>query len=665
MVISEFLTSNKSGLTDEDGETSDWIELYNSSTNSVNLSGWALSNDPARVKRWPLPGTNILANGFMVVFASGKDRGVPGAPLHTSFSLRATGEYLALVQPDGTVATEFAPTFPEQFPDVSYGTAQVVSTNTLIAFGAAARVLIPTGSSVETGWQMPGFDDSGWIAGPTGVGYETALPGFAVHNYLANGGVCSLAAAEGVIADPAQQHDAFVESPAVINYLNTGDGAHYGNDRTFPGLVIGVDADNYVTEATATLTIPTAGDWTFGVNSDDGFSLQIGDFKMAYPDPRGPGDTLATFRFAAAGDYALRLVFYECGGGSELELYAAQGSFGGWDSTHFRLVGDTPNGGLAVTSPAVGAGGGGSGGGYRPFIQTDLQSSMKGSNATVYIRIPFTVDDPGALKSLTLRMNYDDGFVAFLNGQEVARRNAPDSLQWNSSATASQSRNQALRAEIINLSDQLGALRPGTNVLAIQGLNRRLDDGSFLIAPSLAEYKVLGEELAYFVTPTPGDPNGSGLYSFVSRLKFDHPRGFYSAPFDLAITSATPDITIRFTTNGTVPSLTNGFDYSTPIPVAGTKVVRAAGFKDRFEPSAVEAHSYIFLTDVIRQSTNGVAPPGWPSTWGSNVKDYGMDPNVVNNTNYSGTIIQDLQTTLVLRGHEPQGPLRPRHRHLR
>ena len=302
VIISEFMADNKSTLADEDGQFPDWIEVYNASTNTVSLNGWSLTDDPTRQTTWSFPGTNLTAKGFMVVYASGKNRAVAGAPLHTDFSLKAGGEYLALLRPDGSVATEFAPVFPEQFPDISYGLAQDVTTNTLVAAGASTKVLVPTSGTLGSTWTQAGFNDAGWISGTTGVGYETAVAGFAVYNFLANVGVCSLAAAEGVISDAAQQSAVYAENAPVLNYLNTGGSANYANDRTFPGLTIGVDIENFVIEATATLTVPAAGNWTFGVNSDDGFSLTIGSFTMSYPDPRGPGDTLQTFDFPSAGD---------------------------------------------------------------------------------------------------------------------------------------------------------------------------------------------------------------------------------------------------------------------------------------------------------------------------------------------------------------------------
>ncbi len=119
VIISEFMADNKKTLADEDHEFPDWIEVYNSSAASVNLAGWALTDDPLHQQTWLFPATNLTTKGFLVVFASGKNRSVPGQPLHTDFSLKASGEYLALLKPDGSVATEFAPVFSAQYPDVS------------------------------------------------------------------------------------------------------------------------------------------------------------------------------------------------------------------------------------------------------------------------------------------------------------------------------------------------------------------------------------------------------------------------------------------------------------------------------------------------------------------------------------------------------------------
>src|SRR5205085_10692913 len=139
--------------------------------------------------------------------------------------------------------------------------AQDVATNTLVAANSSVRVLIPTTSTLGSTWTQTGFNDAGWISGTSGVGYETAVAGFAVYNYAANVGVCSLAAAESVIRDAAQQRAVYAENAPVINYLNTGGSANYGNDRAVPGFTIRPDTHNYAIEATATITIPAPGPW--------------------------------------------------------------------------------------------------------------------------------------------------------------------------------------------------------------------------------------------------------------------------------------------------------------------------------------------------------------------------------------------------------------------
>ena len=74
VVISEFMADNKKTITDANGQYSDWIEVYNTAATNVNLNGWALTDDPAHVSKWVFPNTNLVARGFLVVFATGTNR---------------------------------------------------------------------------------------------------------------------------------------------------------------------------------------------------------------------------------------------------------------------------------------------------------------------------------------------------------------------------------------------------------------------------------------------------------------------------------------------------------------------------------------------------------------------------------------------------------------
>ncbi|MGV3773611.1 MAG: lamin tail domain-containing protein [Verrucomicrobiales bacterium] len=122
--ISEFLASNQRGLRDKDGETSDWIELYNPTDDEVTLTDWFLTDTAAKLTLWRFPEVTIKGRGYLVVFASEKNLVDPAGQLHTNFKLSDGGEYLALVSPQTNVVSAFAPSFPKQTSDVSYGRIQ-------------------------------------------------------------------------------------------------------------------------------------------------------------------------------------------------------------------------------------------------------------------------------------------------------------------------------------------------------------------------------------------------------------------------------------------------------------------------------------------------------------------------------------------------------------
>ncbi len=121
--ISEFLASNVTGLKDEDGDESDWIEIHNPDASPVDLTGWGLGDLASLEEPWRFPSVSLAPGARLLVFASGKNRRVPGANLHTNFSLNAAGEFLALINPSGAAVSSFSPVFPPQLPDVSYGSA--------------------------------------------------------------------------------------------------------------------------------------------------------------------------------------------------------------------------------------------------------------------------------------------------------------------------------------------------------------------------------------------------------------------------------------------------------------------------------------------------------------------------------------------------------------
>ncbi|HUT47313.1 MAG TPA: lamin tail domain-containing protein, partial [Sedimentisphaerales bacterium] len=125
--------------------------------------------------------------------------------------------------------------------------------------------------------------------------------------------------------------------------------------------------------------------------------------------------------------------------------------------------------------------------GYQDFLSIDLQQQMYATNATCYIRISFTVgaDDISGLSRLVLKVRYDDGFVAYLNGVEVAERNFDGTPAWDSHASSSHSDSAAVVFEDIDISEFIGHLKRGDNVLAIQGMNASSTSSDMLISAEL------------------------------------------------------------------------------------------------------------------------------------------------------------------------------------
>lgn len=124
LIINEIMAANETGLLDEDGDYSDWIEVYNRGDTALNLSGWSLTDDPNQLEKWPFPNITLGSGEYRVVFASGKDRRPtePGRELHTNFRLDQQGEFLALYNVlDDNLKEDFDPQFPPQSPDIAYG----------------------------------------------------------------------------------------------------------------------------------------------------------------------------------------------------------------------------------------------------------------------------------------------------------------------------------------------------------------------------------------------------------------------------------------------------------------------------------------------------------------------------------------------------------------
>jgi hypothetical protein len=814
LMISEFMASNSHSLADADGDHPDWIEIYNPTSAAVNLKDWSLTDDPTTLAKWHFPSVTLEAGNFVTVFASGKNRSAAGSELHTNFQLNADGEYLALVQPDGsTIASQYAPEFPLQRTDASYGVAQETVQTTLVGAGSAAKMVVPTGP-VASGWNgsNSSFDDSAWNPVQLGVGYSTLsfvppnpVPvtltnptatfeqqdygiaetidsitsgydnGWAVYGghlntrkavfrtasplttpyieiqLIHNSGFDEHSIAEfrlsvTTAASPTASNNSISWTQLTPTSVTSTAGSTMTNVGNNHIRVTGANANSntYVFRAAMPLSGVTGirlevfpydsnGDGIATLGRDDqgqgNGNFVLSEFtataisSLYDPNPvnlaqgkpvTAPGatwdglpkenladgnDDTFTHNLTPARDFWFRVDLgttqpfdrieltnrndgycperltdyrvsvYSDNNGSlgsvvwtaDVRTDGTNCGIGGIDVLRADLDPDGSFEGRWVQVQAIDNGqdryfqiaelrvfSAGAAASYDPVIHSDVESAMKGVNASACLRSTFTVADAGSIGSLTLRMMYDDGFVAYLNGTEIARRNAPAGTpSHQAAATAS---HFASVFEEIAVPQSL--LQNGLNVLAIQGLNVAAADGDFLIDPELIASTIVmpATPPVYFVTPSPGKANGDGVAGFVGDTRFNFKRGFYTGPLDVVIECDTPGATLVYTLDGSPPTATHGTfvpaanETSTPlatIPVSTTTTLRAVAIKNGYEPSNIDTETYLFLADVIRQPAD---PAGFPATLNGYPADYAMDQRVVNDPAYANEIVGDLRS---------------------
>ena len=109
LLINEIMPSNTNTIIDYNGESSDWIEIFNSGTDAMNLEGYYLSDNYDKLDKWEFPDIEVPAGGYLLVWASGKDVIYNNGEIHTNFKIKAAGEEVILVSKNGTTIIDQSP----------------------------------------------------------------------------------------------------------------------------------------------------------------------------------------------------------------------------------------------------------------------------------------------------------------------------------------------------------------------------------------------------------------------------------------------------------------------------------------------------------------------------------------------------------------------------
>ena len=205
VVITELLAKNETGLRDEDGDRTDWIEIANLGEEAADLSGWSLTDDAEQPRKWLFPPMTLDPGTVQIVFASDKDRRESSQPLHTNFKLDRDGEYLALVDAAGTARSVYQP-FPAQRTDVSYG---VPGANAETTGARYFRTPSPGELNAEQGFAgfLDGVDidvSHGFYEAPQTVTLRTRTPGASLA-YRLDGADPTTTTANAEVVRPANE----------------------------------------------------------------------------------------------------------------------------------------------------------------------------------------------------------------------------------------------------------------------------------------------------------------------------------------------------------------------------------------------------------------------------------------------------------------------------
>ena len=271
--------------------------------------------------------------------------------------------------------------------------------------------------------------------------------------------------------------------------------------------------------------------------------------------------------------------------------------------------------------------------GYAPFRYGDGTggvelADMQNSYSTLYLRSVFECENSDLIHELTVTTDYDDGFVIWINGVIAVSRNAPASLVYNAFAPVNHEsgigEDFTVNAGPLNLVN-------GTNTIAVMGFNVSLASTDFYFDLSLSAEKDLPE-----IKDTAG-------------IDFSVQSGFFINPFSVVLTSPSDSLQVIYTLDGSNPQNSkNSFTSGSPVTILidpadntgrGTTpavVLRASVTDTGFKPSKPASRTYIFIEQVKTQTWPG---GGWPSdALNGQIIDLEMDPEIVNNTDYSSLI---------------------------
>lgn len=545
--ISEVMSDNAAAIPDETGAFGDWIELENTLETPMNLNNVGLSDRSDRII-FLFPDVTLAAGGKVVVFCDDVNRDAPGNTFHAKFKLKSLGnETLYLFDASGVAIDSVV--VPTLNSDESYARNS-------------------SGEFEKTYFYSPGFENGE-------AGYHAfqdqynITPGLLMINEVVPSPRTGLRDGDDELSDWVELYNVSDEDISLASLALSDDPAKpvkwiFPKDAVIPAggyYLVFCSGKDKVEENTGyphtnfsingeeeTLVLSTlAGiqidrvvvsgverDLSYGRNPDNLLEWQV--FTM--PTPLGPNTQAGMNR----ADQYLRNINYS-------GIYISE---------------------VLASASTVQAFGDQVAADYVEIYNSSPQSwNISGWGLSDNPNWPRkwvfpqgTTIAPGEYKVVLL-----DGFTGI--NTNFSRLRASFSLS-----------------------------RIGGEMMCLSDANGRVLDRLYLpLIPTDVSYgRTLGSSgFFYYDAPTPGQSNNAGFYGYSPAPEILTASGLYKSSVTVEIT--VPSGTrVRYTTDGAIPTLENGQEYTGPITLDQTAVIRARSFKGGLQPSDTATATYILNT---------------------------------------------------------------------
>lgn len=537
--INEVMTDNASAYPDETGKFGDWVELHNTLDTPMSLKGVGLSDRSDRIV-FLFPDVTLNADGYVTVFCDSVNRDDPRNAFHAKFKLSSLGESVFLFDESG----------------ISIDSVKVPTLNSDESYARNAE-----GAWEKTGDYSPGYPNT--LEGHDAyLAAYTVTPGSLMINEVVPSPRSGLRDEDGDLSDWVELYNAGSQDINLGIFCLTDDETKpakwsFPKDAVIPAggyYIVFCSGKDKVEEATR---YPHA---NFSINNEE--------------------ETLALF--TQVGELVDRVVVT----GVDRDMSYGRDGNGSWRVFTLATPGAPNNqSGMNRADQYI-----------RALNRSGVYISEVMSSANEIK--PFSNAEPS---------DYCELYNSSAQSVDLSGWGLSDNVNWPRKWTFPQGTSIAPgEYKVILLDGYTGAPDPGRvrasfklaraggEMMTLSDATGRVLDRLYLpeIPTDISYGRTLGTNgFFYYDAPTPGAANPPGFTGFCARPVFDTPSGIHYGTLSVSI-SAEDGATIRYTTDGSIPTIDNSEIYTGPIPINGTMVLRARAFQSGLQPSETATGSY-------------------------------------------------------------------------